>query len=679
MLESALAMVERIVYESLEKHQSGLVGGGGRLRFDAQTNALLLDDDEEDIPEDAASLTRANAAASGDGHSPRRPVVVRRGANLLDAEANLCGEALTEDAARAVLADLRERTGLDGLPDDLVATKRTVSKVAEGVVNFGIARLMGMEEGGLGVVKSALRVYLSLHVRAQMLAPTGREDVTAIPRGVRRRRNPRPVLFLLAGPRSGSSLVQLSLNRHPKIWAPQELYLLSYKDMAERKAKLHDVDATLPVSQGLVNTIADIRGCSFEQAGAIVAEMERDRLDTRDVYYILQEWGEAKGMVLCDKTPPYAWSIETLRRAETIFKQARYVHLARHPHASIASMVKEALNRPWIARQLAARMVQQQQQQQDAAAGPPASGGDDEQQLDDGPATAAAQASSDAAEAAAVAVAHEQLARLDPVIWSESDELWARANANVMDFLEHEVSPARWTRLQYEDFLRDPREALTRVLSHVLQLPFDDACLNPYDARNVATRAARGEGRAGMAAMDPRVLERGAIDAGMADAWAGLRRSEAVARHLVPAARGVVERKGVLGLRAGRARGTGGEHVPRPRHEGDSRSFRERVRRVRLSCEHRVRHGPERRPRLPPPSVRRLRLPELVPERHERLRSSLASERARRGRRGRRLPAGYRGQQAAPPARRLPGPGTRRRVPRLRHRRARAHEGRRRR
>ena len=53
MLESALAMVERIVYESLEKHQSGLVGGGGRLRFDAQTNALLLDDDEEDIPEDA--------------------------------------------------------------------------------------------------------------------------------------------------------------------------------------------------------------------------------------------------------------------------------------------------------------------------------------------------------------------------------------------------------------------------------------------------------------------------------------------------------------------------------------------------------------------------------------------------------------------------------------------------
>ena len=110
-------------------------------------------------------------------------------------------------------------------------------------------------------------MYLGLHVSAQMLGGGGGGDggggehphaaatstaAAAIPRGVRRRRNPRPVLFLLAGPRSGSSLVQLSLNRHEKLWAPQELYLLQYHDMAERKEKLKDVDATLPVSQGLV-------------------------------------------------------------------------------------------------------------------------------------------------------------------------------------------------------------------------------------------------------------------------------------------------------------------------------------------------------------------------------------------------------------------------------------------
>ena len=75
--------------------------------------------------------------------------------------------------------------------------------------------------------------------------------------------------------------------------------------------------------------------------------------------------------------------------------------------------------------------------------------------------------------------------------------------------------------MAYEDFLRDPREELTRVLWHVLRLPFDDACLDPYSAENVATREGRQgvEGRSGMAAMDPRVLERRSIDASMANAW----------------------------------------------------------------------------------------------------------------------------------------------------------------
>jgi Sulfotransferase family len=38
-----------------------------------------------------------------------------------------------------------------------------------------------------------------------------------------------------------------------------------------------------------------------------------------------------------DKTPTYAWSLSTLARAETGFDGARYVHLLRHPYATIAS------------------------------------------------------------------------------------------------------------------------------------------------------------------------------------------------------------------------------------------------------------------------------------------------------------------------------------------------------
>jgi hypothetical protein len=33
-----------------------------------------------------------------------------------------------------------------------------------------------------------------------------------------------PIIFVLAGPRSGSSLLQMMLNHHPGLFAPQVLY-----------------------------------------------------------------------------------------------------------------------------------------------------------------------------------------------------------------------------------------------------------------------------------------------------------------------------------------------------------------------------------------------------------------------------------------------------------------------
>jgi len=300
--------------------------------------------------------------------------------------------------------------------------------------------------------------------------------------------------------------------------------------MAERKEKLKDVDATLPVSQGLVNAISEIRGCTYEQANVIVGEMERDALDTRDVYYVLQEW--CADRILVDKTPPYAWSIDTLRRAETIFKNARYVFLHRHPYATIASMVKESLNREWIVKQMVSSNARRRRraleveevvarirsEEDDFAA---FGGGDDDGEEKEKEEMEKEEEMEEGESAAATEIARQQLQRLDPVLWDESDRLYATANANIQDFLTNEVSPVRWTRMAYEDFLRDPREELTRVLWHVLRLPFDDACLDPYSAENVATREGRQgvEGRSGMAAMDPRVLERRSIDASMANAW----------------------------------------------------------------------------------------------------------------------------------------------------------------
>ena len=48
---------------------------------------------------------------------------------------------------------------------------------------------------------------------------------------------------------------------------------------------------------------------------AVLAEL--DSLDTQQVYDVLQGWCAAGGeRLLVDKTPPYIWSLDTLRRAE---------------------------------------------------------------------------------------------------------------------------------------------------------------------------------------------------------------------------------------------------------------------------------------------------------------------------------------------------------------------------
>jgi len=61
---------------------------------------------------------------------------------------------------------------------------------------------------------------------------------------------------------------------------------------------------------------------------------------------VLQGWAGER--ILVDKTPPYVWSLDTLRRAEAIFEDARYIFLHRHPYAAVASVAKLANHGEWI-------------------------------------------------------------------------------------------------------------------------------------------------------------------------------------------------------------------------------------------------------------------------------------------------------------------------------------------
>ena len=164
-------------------------------------------------------------------------------------------------------------------------------------------------------------------------------EVAALPR------NP-PALFVLAPPRSGTTLLRVMLGGHPALFAPPELELLEFDTLAERRDAFPGRDAFR--LEGAIRAVMEARGCDAGEASEIVAGLEERGTTTRELYRLLQEW--IGGRMLVDKTPTYAWSLETLRRAEAGFEGARYVHLLRHPYATIASFEEARIEQVFFPR-----------------------------------------------------------------------------------------------------------------------------------------------------------------------------------------------------------------------------------------------------------------------------------------------------------------------------------------
>src|SRR4029453_11043086 len=145
-------------------------------------------------------------------------------------------------------------------------------------------------------------------------------------------KNP-PAVFVLAPPRSGTTLLRVMLGGPPGLFAPPELELLEFDTLRERRQAFSGRDAFR--LEGGIRAVMAARGCSAEEAQEVIAELEEQGTPTRELYRLLQEW--IGGRMLGDKTPTYAWSLSTLSRAEAGFEGACYVHLLRHPYAAIAS------------------------------------------------------------------------------------------------------------------------------------------------------------------------------------------------------------------------------------------------------------------------------------------------------------------------------------------------------
>ena len=153
-----------------------------------------------------------------------------------------------------------------------------------------------------------------------------------------------PALFVLAPPRSGTSLLRVMLAGHPEIFATSELHLLEFATLAERKAAFAGKYGLW--LEGLIRAVMEIKKCKAEEAEQIMEELEVRNIPVKQVYQLLQEW--LGGKLLVEKTPAYGLDLETLKRAEEDFENPLYIHLVRHPQAMVRSFERNHLDQVYF-------------------------------------------------------------------------------------------------------------------------------------------------------------------------------------------------------------------------------------------------------------------------------------------------------------------------------------------
>ncbi|MDZ7268842.1 MAG: amino acid adenylation domain-containing protein [candidate division KSB1 bacterium] len=248
-----------------------------------------------------------------------------------------------------------------------------------------------------------------------LIPPLPRRDTTA---GGRIPKN-RPAIFLLSPPRSGSTLLRVMLAGHPRLFSPPELELLSFNTLQERRQALSQTYELW--LEATVRAVMELKNCDAATAGHLMAEYERQNLSVKEFYGLLQTW--LGDRLLVDKTPSYALDPEILRRAESDFDEPLYLHLVRHPYATIYSFIEAKLDQnffryphPFTRRELA-------------------------------------------------------------------ELIWIVCHRNILDFLAT-IPPQRQFRLKFEEVLADPRAEMEKLCAF-LGLEFHPDMLKPYEGKRM--------------------------------------------------------------------------------------------------------------------------------------------------------------------------------------------------
>jgi hypothetical protein len=154
-------------------------------------------------------------------------------------------------------------------------------------------------------------------------------------------------LFILAAPRSFSSVVGAMLGQHPQMFGLPETHLFGDETMEQWWAR--GSQESYQMAHGLLRAVAQICfGQQTERSVRLASAWLRRRSRHTSGMVFEELAHEVYPSVLIDKSPSMVYEIESMRRAYQFFPAARFIHLVRHPRGYCESVLKylSLLSRP---------------------------------------------------------------------------------------------------------------------------------------------------------------------------------------------------------------------------------------------------------------------------------------------------------------------------------------------
>ena len=225
------------------------------------------------------------------------------------------------------------------------------------------------------------------------------------------------MVFVLGAGRSGTSLFRSMLNCNDNVYAPNELHLVNFDNMATRRDQLNRLSQQW-MNVGLVETFQTLFGMSDLQAIQEVNRFAEHSVPVEEVYQkihtkLADQW-------LVDKTPAYAQHPMWLQRCEQMFENPRFIYMTRHPYGVMDSYISKRFYR----------------------------------------------------------YSAEIWGKSPKNAWHQAELFWTMLNKNIMEFVAG-IPQERVLRITYENLMQDTKRVISDVCEF-LSIPFEEIMLRPY-------------------------------------------------------------------------------------------------------------------------------------------------------------------------------------------------------